>query len=211
MRYLIDSAAPMEIEQALAWGACGITANPSMYRAQNVKLEAFLQEHAKKEDIFLSGEVLADSAEEMVEQAERIREINPQIVIKINFSEQGLIACKTLKQRGFTCAMTLIFTVAQAIAAMNAGAAYVFPFVGRIDQYSGGDGLQMVAAVTEIAHRRDVAVVGASIKSLYQLEMLAKMGVDYAAIPFALYHQSLYHPLTEQGAEGFSKDWDAIE
>ncbi|MFR4977500.1 MAG: transaldolase family protein, partial [Butyricicoccus sp.] len=135
MRYLIDSAAPAEIEQALAWGACGITANPSMYLAQNVKLETFLQTYAKQEGIFLSGEVLADTAEEMVMQAERIGKIDRNIVIKINCSEQGLEACKLLTQRGFRCAMTLIFTVAQAVAAMNAGAAYVFPFVGRTDQY----------------------------------------------------------------------------
>lgn len=211
MRYLIDSAAPAEIEQALAWGACGITANPSMYLAQNVNLETFLQTYAKQEGIFLSGEVLADTAEEMVMQAERIGKIDRNIVIKINCSEQGLEACKLLTQRGFRCAMTLIFTVAQAVAAMNAGAAYVFPFVGRTDQYSGGDGLQMVADVTEIAQRRNVYVAAASIKSLYQLEMLAKMGVDYAAIPFALYQQSLYHPLTSQGAEGFAKDWNAMQ
>lgn len=211
MRYLIDSAASEEIEQALAWGASGITANPSMYRAQNVKLGTFLERYAKKSDIFLSGEVLADTAEEMVEQAERIREIDEHIVIKINFSEQGLIACNILTQRGFSCAMTLIFTVGQAVAAMNAGAAYVFPFVGRTDQYSGGDGLQMISAVTEIAQRRNVSVVAASIKSLYQLEMLAKLGVDYAAIPFALYQQSLYHPLTVQGAEGFAEDWKAMQ
>lgn len=211
MRYLIDSAASEEIERALAWGASGITANPSMYRAQNVKLEAFLQNYAKKPDIFLSGEVLADTAEEMIEQAERIRKIDERIVIKINFSEQGLIACNMLTQRGFSCAVTLIFTVAQAVAAMNAGAAYVFPFVGRTDQYSGGDGLQMVAAVTEIAQRANVHVVAASIKSLYQLEMLAKLGVDYAAIPFALYQQSLYHPLTVQGAQDFAEDWKAMQ
>ncbi len=211
MRYLIDSAAPDEIERALAWGACGITANPSMYRKQRGKLETFLQEQAKRKEHFLSGEVLAETAQEMVEQAERIRAIDPKIVIKINFSQQGLEACKILRQRGFVCAVTLIFTVAQAVAAMNAGASYVFPFVGRTDQYSGGDGLQMVRDVTEIAHRREVAVVAASIKSLYQLEMLAKMGVDYAAIPFALYQQSLYHPLTEQGAADFLKDWAEIQ
>ena len=112
------------------------------------------------------------------------------------------MACKLLTQRGFCCAMTLIFTVAQAVAAMNAGAAYVFPFVGRTDQYSGGDGLQMVADVTAIAQRRNVYVVAASIKSLYQLEMLAKMGVDYAAIPIGTLSAVLVPPADLAGGRG---------
>lgn len=211
MKYLIDSANPEEIGQALAWGACGITANPSMYRAQKVQILDFLQTYTREELEFLSGEVVADDVQTMLAQAERIAQVDPNIVIKINFSPEGLELCKLLHRRGVRCAMTLIFTVAQAVAAMNAGADYVFPFVGRTDAFAGGDGLQMVEAVQQIASRRGVSVVAASIKSLYQLEALAKMGVPYAALPFALYRQSLTHPLTVDGQKTFAEDWAQMQ
>ncbi len=207
MQYLIDSANPEEIDQALAWGAYGITANPTMYCTQHVQLMDFLQKYSNQAQTFLSGEVVGDSVQEMVAQAEQILQLDPKIVIKINFSPEGLEVCHILHNRGYRCAMTLIFSVAQAVAAINAGADYVFPFVGRTDAFNGGDGLQMVAAVQQITARRGVSVVAASIKSIYQLEALAKIGVPYAAIPFGLYKQSLSHPLTTSGLEQFAQDW----
>lgn len=104
--------------------------------------------------------------------------------------------------------MTLIFTVPQAVAAINAGADYLFPFIGRSDEY-GLDGMDLVSSIQKLITQKDypVSVVAASIKNLHQLEELAKAGLDYAAIPYGLYIKSLYHPMTETSAEGFSKDW----
>lgn len=209
MKYLIDTASQAEIDKALKLGVSGITANPSMYKKENISVIDFVKKYAhlaNENDFFLSGEILSDSLDVMLKQAKSLLEINNNIVIKINFSPLGLQACKILSSKGYNCAMTLIFSVYQAIAAINAGAKYIFPFVGRTENY-GLDGLKLISDVKSIAQKYDVNVVAASIKNIYQLEELAKLGADYAAIPFSLYEQSLYHPLTEQGEKTFINDW----
>lgn len=154
---------------------------------------------------------MGNTLEEMREEAQKIHAIHPDIVMKLNFSENALILCRELHEQGIRTAVTLIFTVAQANAAMNAGADYLFPFVGRTDEY-GLDGMEMVTSVQKMADlkKEQFSVVAASIKNLHQLEELAKAGVDYAAIPYELYKKSLHHPLTDQGAAGFAADWENL-
>lgn len=210
MKYIIDSASPEEIKEAMELGACGITANPSMYLKNSQMLLSFLQFCSTMKPYFLTGEVMSSTLEEMEEEVQRIQEINPDIIIKLNFSKNTLKLCRRLKKRGIKTAMTLIFTVSQAAAAISAGADYLFPFIGRSDEY-GLDGLKLIRNIQMMVDRHGypVLVVAASVKNLRQLEEAAVTGVPYAAIPYALYRKALEHPLTDQGAQDFERDWKA--
>lgn len=211
MRYFIDSANDKQILEALSMGACGVTANPSMYLKNHQNFYAFLEKYASMELSFLSGEVMGETLEEMREEAQKIHSIHPDIVMKLNFSREALILCRELHEQGISTAMTLIFTVAQANAAINAGADYLFPFIGRSDEY-GLDGMELIKSIQKMSDlkKESFSVVAASIKNLHQLEELAKAGIDYAALPFELYEKSLSHPLTVQGAAAFAEDWQAL-
>lgn len=207
MKYIIDTANDEHINEVLAYGIKGITANPSMYKKYQVNFYNFLKQYASKSLDFLSGEVIGNE-EEMINQAEHIHEINPDIVIKINFSKIGLKVCRILHESGYKTAMTLIFTISQAVAAIQAGADYIFPFIGRNDEY-GNDGLTFIENVQTMISTKNypVKVVAASIKNLHQLETIARLGIDYVAIPYELYIKSLEHPLTSSGKDQFEKDW----
>ena len=208
MLYIIDTANKEEINNALSLGINGITANPSMYLNNNQNFYNFLNEYSKINLDFLSGEVMSDTFEEMTEEVNKILEINKDIVIKINFSEEGLKLCRYLNKNGIKSAMTLIFNIPQAISAINAGADYLFVFIGRNDE-NGYDGLSIIQAIQTIINIKNykTKVIAASIKNLYQLEKLSEIGIDFAAIPYSLYKKSLYHPLTESGSKKFKEDW----
>jgi transaldolase len=211
MIYIIDTANDEEIKESLSLGINGVTANSSMYLKNNKNFYSFLREYSSKNLDFLSGEVMSDTFEEMVEEVNKIQEIDKNIVIKINFSKEGLKLCKYLKEKGIKSAMTLIFNVAQAIASINAGADYLFVFIGRNDD-NGSDGLSIIESIQSIVKEKDykTKVVAASIKNLYQLEKLSNIGIDFAAIPYNLYIKSLYHPLTESGNKTFKNDWQSL-
>jgi transaldolase len=210
--YIIDTANDEEIKESLSLGINGVTANSSMYLKNNTNFYGFLKEYSSKNLDFLSGEVMGDTFEDMVEEVNKIQEIDNSIVIKINFSEEGLKLCKYLKEKGIKSAMTLIFNVAQAVAAINAGADYLFVFIGRNDD-NGNDGLSIIESIQSIVKEKDykTKVVAASIKNLYQLERLSTIGIDFAAIPYNLYTKSLYHPLTESGSATFKEDWQSLK
>lgn len=212
MLYIIDSANDDDIKNALDFGACGITANPAIYLKNNQNFYSFLEKYSKLELPFLSGEVMGDSLEEMLQEVDKIIAIDPNIIIKLNFSSSALKLCNILKKRGIRTAITLIFTVNQAVAAINAGANYLFPFIGRSDEY-GLDGMKLVTTIQQIIIKNNypVSVVAASIKNVHQLEVLAESGVDYAAIPYNLYVKSLDHPLTQTNRKAFYNDWEQVE
>ncbi len=212
MIYIIDTANDQEIKESLSLGINGVTANSSMYLKNNTNFYGFLKEYSSKNLEFLSGEVMGDTFEDMVEEVNKIQEIDNSIVIKINFSEEGLKLCKYLKEKGIKSALTLIFNVSQAVAAINAGADYLFVFIGRNDD-NGNDGLSIIESIQSIVKEKDykTKVVAASIKNLYQLERLSTIGIDFAAIPYNLYIKSLYHSLTESGSTAFKKDWQSIK
>lgn len=211
MKYLIDSANRKEIEEVMAYGIEGITANTTMYRKNNIGVQAFVKEWAKREPAFLSGEVIG-TYEEMLQQAKQLVAIDPAIVIKINFSKDGLRLANTLHKQGVTTAMTLLFTVTQATAAIQAGCKYLFFFIGRNEE-QGSDGMEAITELQKMIDSRGyhVYVVAASIKNLFQLEQIARNHIAYAAIPYALYIRSLQHPLTESGAKTFVLDYQENE
>ena len=207
MLYLIDSGNAQEIEEALMLGARGVTANTSMYRKNDIRLHDFVNGYSNRELDFLSGEVIG-TYEEMLQQTEELLALYSEIVIKINFSKDGLHLADTLHKRGVKTAMTLIFTMGQAVAAINVHVDYLFFFIGRNEEY-GSDAMRILSNIQEMiaAKRYPVKTVAASIKNLAQLEKLAAMKVDYAAIPYTLYMKSLEHPLTDSGALTFEDDF----
>lgn len=207
MLYLIDSANHDQIMEVLAYGAYGITANTSMYRKEGISIIDYVKTYQNANIHFLSAEVIG-SYEEMLSQSKQILSLNSDIVIKINMSKDGLRLAKTLHDQGHKTAMTLVFTIAQTIAAINSGVDYLFFFLGRNEEI-GNDALSAINHVQQIIKEKGYTtkVVAASIKSLYQLEKLAQLHIDYAAIPYDLYMNSLHHPLTISGAKTFEIDY----
>lgn len=212
MEYIIDSANWEEIQEAFQMGISSITANPSMYVKNKISLESFLKKALTLEPSFLTAEVIGDTMEEMVAQAEELMQLHSDLVIKINFSEEGLKTAHALHQKGISTAMTLIFSVNAAAAAIQAGCDYLFPFIGRNDE-GGFDGMKLVHDVQEMVKKSapNVVVVAASIKNIHQLEELNRMGIDAAGLPYHLYLKSLTHPLLEQNREGFTLDWQELQ
>ena len=211
MLYLIDDANISHIEEALSFGVCGITANTSMYKKEETSIQDFIRKVQHYDVSFLSAEVIG-SYEEMLAQAQLYLVENPNIVIKINFSKDGLRLTKTLSKQGVSTALTLVFTLSQAVAAINAGCDYIFFFIGRNEDI-GVDALSIIADIQDLidTKRYKTKLVAASIKHLHHLEKLAMLHIDYAAIPYDLYMKSLVHPLSNSGAETFIKDFQAFK
>lgn len=208
MQFIIDSANREHINEVLALGIDKVTANTSMYKNCNETLHSFLSYYAKQDLTFLSGEIMGESVEEMLAQADALLAISKDIVIKIDCNEVGLQVCKILSDRGIQTAMTLLFTLPQAMAAIQAGANYLFAFIGRNEEY-GVDGLQFIEDLQSIVKEKgyNTKVVAASIKNAYHVQEIAKRNIDYAAIPYDLYKKILFHPLSESGHEQFMKDF----
>lgn len=207
MLYLIDTASIKETDEALSLGVHGVTSNTSMYLKENIGLKDFIKNYTKKEIPFISAEVIG-TYEEMLKQALELHQTYPEIVIKINFSHDGLKLVRQLREKKIKTAMTLIFTMAQAVAAINAGTDYIFFFIGRNEEI-GSDAITTLKNIQTMIEKKNYSVktVAASIKNLYQLEKLASIHVDYAAIPYNLFIKSIQHSLTESGAKKFEEDY----
>lgn len=154
---------------------------------------------------------MGDSVSDMLAEVKRLKEIDEQIVMKINYSKAGLEVCSLLAKQGIKTALTLVFTIPQATAALQTGVDYLFAFIGRNDEY-GNDGLRFIKNLQKMIKEHGYAtkVVAASIKNLHQLEEIAVAGIDYVAIPYDLYMKSLAHPLTESGKAKFEEDWRKV-
>ncbi|MEH7386320.1 transaldolase family protein [Bacillus sp. JJ1521] len=205
MKYLIDSANQVEIDQSLEMGICGVTANPSLYAKENVNFYEFLRINSQR-NCLLTAEVIGDSAEDMLYQAEKINEISNDIIIKLNYSASSLKVAKKLKEKGIKTAMTLVFDQNQAMLSVSAGVSYLFLFVARNEEM-GVDGLEFVKDVSAIIDSKGygVEIVAASIRTKYQLQRVAQ-DADYIAVPYKLIKESFQHPLTIAGAKQFEKD-----
>lgn len=205
MKYLIDSANQVEIDQALEMGICGVTANPSLYAKVNVNFYEFLRRNSQK-DCLLTAEVIGESVEDMIYQAKKIAEISNEIIIKLNYSQQSLMVANVLKKKGIKTAMTLVFDVNQALLSVNAGVSFLFLFVARNEEM-GVDGLEFVKDVSTIIKKNDlhVKIVAASIRTKYQLQRVAQ-DADYIAAPYKLIEESFKHPLTNAASKQFEKD-----
>ncbi|MCT2193734.1 fructose-6-phosphate aldolase [Paenibacillus sp. p3-SID1389] len=216
MKFFVDTANLEDIKKAHKIGVLsGVTTNPSLVAKEGVKFEDRIEEILKAvPDVeSVSAEVTPDAvtAEEMIAQAEELIKINnhdPRITIKLPMTLAGLEATKYLAQKGVETNVTLIFTVNQALLAARAGATYVSPFLGRLDDISE-DGVQLVSKVAELfrVHTLDTQIIAASVRHPDHVTRVALAGAHIATIPFAVIEQLAKHPLTDQGLEKFAADW----
>ena len=210
MKLFIDTANVDEIRRANDLGViCGVTTNPSLIAKEGKVFEEVIAEITSIVDGPISAEVVADTAAEMVVEAKKLAAIHPNIVLKIPVTEEGLKAVKLLSEAGIKTNVTLIFSPAQALLAARAGATYVSPFVGRLDDISD-NGISVVddiAAIFEI-HGIQTEIIAASIRGPQDVTDAAKHGAHIATVPYKVIMQMLNHPLTDIGIRRFMEDWN---
>lgn len=214
MRFFIDTAKVEDIKKANDMGViCGVTTNPSLIAKEGRVFEKVIAEIASIVDGPISGEVKATTvdAEGMIKEGREIAGIHPNMVVKIPMTVEGLKACKALASEGIKVNVTLIFTANQALLAARAGAAYVSPFLGRLDDISqrGVDLIREISdifAVTDL----DTQIIAASIRNPIHVTDCALAGADIATVPYAVIEQMVKHPLTTAGIEKFQADYRAV-
>lgn len=216
MKFFIDTANLEDIKKAYKLGVlAGVTTNPSLVAKEGIKFEDRIAEicQAVPNVESVSAEVTPDvvAAEEMISQAEELIKINggdKNITIKLPMTLAGLEACRYLTEKGVKTNVTLIFTVNQALLAARAGATYVSPFVGRLDDISE-DGVLLVAKIAELfdVHQLDTQIIAASVRHPDHVTRVAMAGAHIATIPYKVIEQLAMHPLTDQGIEKFAADW----
>ena len=211
MKLFIDTANVEEIARANELGViCGVTTNPSLIAKEGKDFKSVIKEITSIVDGPISAEVVAPDAQGMVTEARALAAIHENIVIKIPITEEGLKAVKILSAEGIHTNVTLIFSPAQALLAAKAGATYVSPFIGRLDDISdnGISVIDDIAAIFEI-HGIETEIIAASIRGPQDVTDAAKHGAHIATVPFKVIMQMLAHPLTDIGIERFMKDWNA--
>jgi transaldolase len=210
MHIFIDTANVDEIREAASWGILsGVTTNPSLIAKEGRDFKTVVKEITEIVDGSISAEVLSDDAEGMIEEGRELSKIHPNITIKIPMTEEGLKAVSVLSKEGIKTNVTLIFSAAQALLAARAGAAYVSPFVGRLDDISN-EGLQVIKDIVAIfvIHDIETKIIAASIRTPMHVLDCAKAGADIATIPFGVLKKMFQHPLTDKGIVQFKKDWE---
>ncbi len=212
MKVFIDTANPDEIRKAWRMGVIdGVTTNPSLISKEGREPVELLREIASIVDGPISAEAVSMKADEMVAEAEALSKIHKNIVVKIPMTDEGLVAVRQLSQKAIKTNVTLVFSPTQALFAAKAGATYVSPFVGRLDDISS-TGMDLVAQILEIYENYPFGteVIVASIRNPLHVVEAARMGAHVATIPYAVILQLLKHPLTDIGIERFLKDWQKV-
>lgn len=213
MKFFIDTANVEEIKQANELGViCGVTTNPSLIVKEGRDFIEVIKEISSIVDGPISAEVISLDHEGMVKEAEKLCQIHKNIVIKIPMTEEGLKAVNILSKKGIKTNVTLIFSAAQALLASRAGATYVSPFVGRLDDI-GKDGIELIAEIAEIfdVNAIETEIIVASVRNPIHVLQAAKIGAHIATVPFKVIKQMLLHPLTDKGIAQFMKDWEGSE
>ena len=211
MKFFIDTANVDDIRLANDLGViCGVTTNPSLIAKEGRNFEEVIKEITEIVDGPISGEVTATTTnwEDMVTEAREIAKIHPNMVVKIPMTEDGLRAVKILRQEGIKTNVTLIFSANQALLAARAGATYVSPFLGRLDDISH-NGLILIEEIVEIFANNDfdTEIIAASVRNPIHVVECAKMGCDIATVPYSVIKQMIKHPLTDIGIEKFKQDY----
>jgi transaldolase len=212
MKFFIDTADVKEIREANALGVLdGVTTNPSLVAKTGRNFREVIEEITGIVDGPISAEVVALDFEGMVREAEELAAIHPNIVVKIPMTPEGLKAVKALHGKGIRTNVTLIFSPLQALLAAKAGASYVSPFVGRLDDISQ-DGMGIIEDIRTIFdnYGYQAEIIVASIRNPIHVLNAALLGADIATIPYAVINQLSKHPLTDIGIEKFLKDWEKV-
>ena len=214
MKFFIDTANVDEIRKANDMGViCGVTTNPSLIAKEGRDFKEVIKEITEIVDGPISGEVKATTtdAEGMIKEGREIAAIHPNMVVKIPMTVEGLKAVKVLHAEGIKTNVTLIFSAAQALLAARAGATYVSPFLGRLDDISM-PGIDLINEITEIFMMHDIQteIIAASIRNPIHVIDCAKAGADIATVPYKVLEQMTKHPLTDQGIAKFQADYKAV-
>ena len=214
MKFFVDTANVEEIRKANDMGIiCGVTTNPSLIAKECRDFNQVIAEIASIVDGPISGEVKATTtdAEGMIKEGREIAAIHPNMVVKIPMTVEGLKAVKVLHAEGIKTNVTLIFSAAQALLAARAGATYVSPFLGRLDDISM-PGINLINEITEIFMMHDIQteIIAASIRNPIHVIDCAKAGADIATVPYKVLEQMTRHPLTDQGIAKFQADYKAV-
>ena len=215
MRFFIDTANIDEVREAAAMGIiCGVTTNPSLIAKEGKDYAETLKEIASIVDGPISGEVKASTvdAEGMIKEGREIAAMHPNMVVKIPMTAEGLKAVKVLSAEGIKTNVTLIFSAGQALLAARAGATYISPFLGRLDDVST-DGIALIEEIAEIfSMYPDISteIICASVRHPIHVTQCARTGADIATVPYKVLMQMVRHPLTDIGIEKFKKDYEAV-
>ena len=210
MRFFIDTANIEEIKEANELGViCGVTTNPSLIAKEGRDFIEVVKEISTIVDGPISAEVISLDHKGMVEEADKLSKIHKNIVIKLPMTLEGLKATKILSQKGIKTNVTLIFSATQALLAARAGATYVSPFVGRLDDI-GQDGLSLIEEIVDIFNVNSIEtqIIVASVRNSIHVSQAARLGADIATVPYKVITQMSKHPLTDKGIENFLKDWE---
>ena len=212
MKLFIDTANVDDIREAADMGViCGVTTNPSLIAKEGRDFVEVVREITTIVDGPISAEVISLEADKMVEEAKPLAAINKNIVIKIPMCAEGLKAVKRLCGLGIRTNVTLIFSAAQALLAARAGASYVSPFLGRLDDI-GTTGMNLIEEISEIfaIHGIETEIIAASIRNPIHVIDAARAGCDIATVPPQVIRQMINHPLTKSGIDKFLKDWETV-
>lgn len=209
MQIFLDTAEISEIAQRAAL-IDGVTTNPSLIAKSGADIFERVKEICDAVPGPISAEVVATDLDGMLAEGRRLREIAGNVVVKLPLTPVGLEACSMFSAEGVPTNVTLCFSVNQALMAANAGASFVSPFVGRIDDH-GGDGAALLADIREVYDRYgfDTAILAASLRSPAHVEAAVLTGCDAATLPVKVFDQIVRHPLTDKGLEAFLSDWKA--
>lgn len=214
MKFFIDTAKVEDIRKANDMGViCGVTTNPSLIAKEGRVFEEVIKEITSIVDGPISGEVKATTvdAETMIKEGRAIAAIHPNMVVKIPMTVEGLKATKVLSSEGIKTNVTLIFSAAQALLAARAGASYVSPFLGRLDDISM-PGIDLIRNIAEIfnVHGIETEIIAASVRNPIHVIDCALAGADIATVPYSVIEQMTKHPLTDSGIEKFQADYKKV-
>ena len=213
MKIFLDTANLKQIKEAVSWGIVdGVTTNPTLCSREEESFEDLIKEICRIVTGPISVECVSSSAEEIIKEARSLAELADNVVVKIPIGIEGLKAIKALAQEGIQANTTLVFSPLQALLAAKAGARYVSPFVGRLDDISH-DGMELVDQIVTIFtnYGFETEVIVASIRHSLHIVETALIGADIATLPFTALEKMVKHPLTDIGIERFLKDWEKVK
>jgi transaldolase len=209
MRFFIDTANVAEIREIHEWGVlAGVTTNPSLVAKEGRDFIETLKEILDLVDGPISAEVISTDAAGMIEEGEKLAGLSKNIVVKLPMTAEGLKATKHFAKKKIKTNVTLVFSANQALLAARAGATFVSPFLGRLDDI-GHDGMQLIEDIAEIysVHGIETEIIAASVRHPVHVTEAARRGAHYATIPAKVFKQLIAHPLTDSGLEKFLADW----
>jgi len=212
MKIFLDTANVEHIKEANSWGVVdGVTTNPTLIAREGREFKQVVKEICDIVDGPISAEVISPDAKGMVGEARELAKIHKNIVIKIPMTAEGLKAVKILETEGIRCNVTLVFSPNQALLAAKAGASFVSPFIGRLDD-RGQEGMQIIYEIMDMYRNYDfkTEVIVASIRHPVHVVQAAMAGAHICTIPFAVVKKMLNHPLTDMGIQAFLKDWESV-